>query len=83
MTPDLLAEFETAMRDLEELQHVIDQLAPGYLRDCMMVGADRQRLKAPNRPAGMPPLIAKAIREIADDALVRVASRPYQFRCRR
>lgn len=75
MTPDLVAEFETAMRDLEEMQHVLDQLAPAYLRELITIGADRRRVHAPARPKGMPPLLAKAIREIADDALVRAAAR--------
>lgn len=72
MTPDLLAEFGAAMRDLEDLNDAIDQHGAAYLRRCIEAGRSRG---TPHRPPQLPPLVAKTIREIADDALVRAAAR--------
>jgi hypothetical protein len=72
MTPDLLAEFEAAMSDLEDLVAAIDQHGPGYLRACLETSSLRQ---SPRRPPELPATIARAIREVADDALVRAAAR--------
>jgi hypothetical protein len=73
VTPDLLDEFAIAMEDLEGVADALEEHGPAYLRRCMEAG--RMRI-APSRPTELPPAIAKAIREIADDALVRVAARP-------
>lgn len=68
MTPDLLAAFESGMEDLEDVLHVLERHGPGYLRTCLE--ASRRRC-APPAPRELPPVLAKAIRELADDALVR------------
>lgn len=75
MTPDLLHELSAAMRDLEDLADALDKHAPAYLRQLIAAGADRQRLRGPRCPAGLPPSLAKVVREVADDALVRAAAR--------
>jgi hypothetical protein len=72
LTPDLLGEFDAAMEDLEDLTNALDELGPNYLRACMAAGP---RAGTPTRPPGMPVHIARAVREIADDALVRHAAR--------
>lgn len=70
-TPDLNAEFALAMSDLEDVLEQLEQHGPSYLHRLMHHDGPLR----PTRPRTLTPTVAKIVREIADDALVRAAAR--------
>lgn len=72
--PDLFTQFRDAMRDLGDAKSALEQHGPAYLRE-VLEAQHRGRLHAPARPPELPAVMAKLIRDYADDAIVRDAAR--------